>query len=79
MQNLRGECHKPPRPETGGHLFGLNYPDLLHLITLPPISCHLSSDTVSKPSGAPYLPHCQIQILHLGLQGPSSQSNTAVS
>ena len=38
MQNLREESHISPRPETGGHLFGLNYPDLSHLITLPPIS-----------------------------------------
>ena len=48
MQNLREESHISPRPETGGHLFGLNYPDVPHLITLPPISSHLSSATVSE-------------------------------
>ena len=57
MQNLREESHISPRPETGGHLFGLNYPDLSHLITLPPISSHLSSATVSETFRSSLLTH----------------------
>ena len=57
MQNLREESHISPRPETGGHLFGLNYPDVPHLITLPPISSHLSSATVSETFRSSLLTH----------------------